>query len=345
MSPPPTPDLPRASRALLMPGPLAPSSHLGVTLQRHLLAAALRYALYHLGLPLPDKPPVRIERLRLFLDGTALAQLLERVPGGASIAAALVDPGGAGPPPRRTRVGVALALHRLRLWRFRPPRPAPEVSPRSAPELWALFRRTLTALAPPVGNALLAEIAAATARRAQRWKGSSVPACHSSAAARCLAGKPVALRCFGSPDLRQPSWAEEARRADEARAAIAAAYAGTASLAPAAGAIDRYRGRYRLALRAALDRLRPIYLELADGAARRGVIERPDDAFFMPLDLADCLARERRPAWLDAAVASNRAELVRSFDGPEPPNHLAPGQEHPPADPAQWELAPLLPMP
>ena len=55
------------SRALLVPGPLPPSSHLGLTLLRHVAASGLRYALYHLGLPLPESPPVRFVRLRFAL--------------------------------------------------------------------------------------------------------------------------------------------------------------------------------------------------------------------------------------------------------------------------------------
>ncbi len=333
--------LPRSSRALVMPGPLAPSSHLGVTLQRHLLASALRYTLYHLGLPLPDKPPLRIERLRLYLDSKPLVALLGEIPGGAAVVAGLIDPAGAGPAPIRTRVGAAVAFHRLRLWHFRPPKPParPDRSPDlSRQELWQSFRRELTSLVPALGSALLAEVIASIERRAARQRGESVEPCLGRPAHRWLKGRSVPLSLFGAPDLRQPSWAEEPERAESARAATGAT----------AGRAHRYRGRYRLSLRAALDRLRPLYLELAGRAAEHAILDLPDDAFFFPLDLAECLTRDRRPDWLDGAVATNRAELVRLFDEEEPAELLAASaKSRPPTcvtDPQLWERAPLLPV-
>src|SRR5258706_3258425 len=59
---------PAYSRSLLLPGPLPPLSHFGITLLRYAVGTGLRYALYHLGLPLPDSPPVKIIRLRPDLD-------------------------------------------------------------------------------------------------------------------------------------------------------------------------------------------------------------------------------------------------------------------------------------
>ena len=346
--------LPRSSRALVMPGPLAPSSHLGVTLQRHLLASALRYTLYHLGLPLPDKPPVRIERLRLYLDSKLLVALLGETPGGLEVAAALIDPAGSGPAPRHSRLGAALAVHRLRLWPFRPPRPPrPPLSPLPAKsatlgghlsrqELWRDFRGELSAVVPALGGALLAEVIASVERRAARQRGERREPCISRAAHRFLAGKPVALHLFGAPDLRQPSWAVEPERAQRARLA-----AHDEMRRP-----HRYRGRYRLVLRAALDRLRPLYLELARRAADRAILDLPDDAFFFPLDLAECLARDHRPNWLEGAVATNRAELIRLFDQAEPPEMVpasgsgvgaavGSGSE---AKSQLWEGAALLPV-
>ena len=341
--------LPRSSRTLTLPGPLAPSSHLGITLQRHLLASALRYTLYHLGLPLPEKPPVRIEKLRLYLETKPLVALLEGTPGGEEIAAALVDPGGAGAAPRRTRVGTALVLHRFRLWRFRPPRPG-VVSPAggapasegSRSELFAAFRRELTFLAPALGSALLAETIASVERRSKRLKlaeeGESLEPSRSQWAQRFSAGRQIPFFGFGSPDLRDPSWAEEVGRAALAREG---AHDSAGDVVP----VHRYRGRYRLALRAGLDRLRPLYLALARKAEERGVLERADDAFFFPLDLAEDLTYKRRPDWLDGAVATNRAELVRLFDGPEPPDIL--NTDSPSVEPRQalWGVAPLLAMP
>ena len=345
--------LPRSSRALVMPGPLAPASHLGVTLQRHLLVSALRYTLYHLGLPLPDKPPVRIERLRLYLDSKPLVALLGEIPGGLAVAAALIDPAGSGPAPRHTRLGAALAFHRLRLWPFRPPRPPQSRATDgsvSRQELWRDFRSELSAVVPALGGALLAEVIASVARRAARHAGEQREPCISRSAHRFLAGKPVALHLFGAPDLRQPSWAEEPERAENARLATG----GEASRPRSSR--DRYRGRYRLVLRAALDRLRPLYLELARRAAERAILDLPDDAFFFPLDLAECLVRDRRPDWLEGAVATNRAELVRLFDQAEPLDLVSvPGLAaeveaesntvaYREARPQLWERAVLLPV-
>ena len=73
---------PALSRALLTPGPLPPLSHFGVTLLRHAVGTGLRYALYQLGLPVPEAPPVRIVRLRLYLDDARFVPLLAETPGG-----------------------------------------------------------------------------------------------------------------------------------------------------------------------------------------------------------------------------------------------------------------------
>src|SRR5947199_10589898 len=99
------------SRALLLPGPLPPLSHFGVTLLRHAVGTGLRYALYQLGLPIPEAPPVRIVRLRLYLDDGKLAPLLADAPGGAEVVAALSDPGGVGVlPPGARALATAAAL-------------------------------------------------------------------------------------------------------------------------------------------------------------------------------------------------------------------------------------------
>ena len=76
--------LPRLSRSLLTPGPQPPVSHFGLTLLRHVIATALRYSLYQLGMPVPDAPPIRILSLRLYLEATPLRALLGDLAGEAS---------------------------------------------------------------------------------------------------------------------------------------------------------------------------------------------------------------------------------------------------------------------
>ena len=71
---------PGATNDLLLPGVQPPLSHFGATLLRHVVVTGLRYTLYHLGLPLPDKAPLRIDRLRLYFDTRALAGLLDETP-------------------------------------------------------------------------------------------------------------------------------------------------------------------------------------------------------------------------------------------------------------------------
>src|SRR5258706_12702761 len=50
---------PSYSRSLLLPGPLPPPSHFGITLLPYALGTGLRPPPYHLGCPRPASPPVR----------------------------------------------------------------------------------------------------------------------------------------------------------------------------------------------------------------------------------------------------------------------------------------------
>src|SRR5688572_10012940 len=84
------------SRSLLAPGPQPPLSHLGASLMRHVWGTVVRYSLYQLGLPMPEGPPVRILRLRVFLDAVPLAAAVRSHPGGAEVMSALLLPGGKG---------------------------------------------------------------------------------------------------------------------------------------------------------------------------------------------------------------------------------------------------------
>src|SRR5690349_5360919 len=62
---------------------------------------------------------------------------------------------------------------------------------------------------------------------------------------------------------------------------------------------------YTLSLHDAL----PIF---ARSAADRGFLSDPEDAFFLPLDTAEDLAAAHKPAWIEGAVRTNRAEYARS---------------------------------
>jgi hypothetical protein len=336
------------SRALLTPGPLPPLSHLGVTLLRHAVGSGLRYALYLLGLPVPEAPPVRIVRLRLYLDDVKLAALLAEAPGGTEVAAALADPGGSGSLPSGARgLAAAAACHRFRL---RLPRPGVGRGRRGAtasggfpgvgsPESLAeRFRAELSRGLPHTNEALLADLLAALARRRRRARGEEVPPVLSRTARRLLTGRRVDLHRFGPPDLLLPSWAETRERAAEARSPVAS---------PPLPAADPLRGRFREAYRTLLDRLRPFYLATAASAVSRGLLESPEDAFFLPLDLAGDLVQEQRPAWLDGAVRANRAEHEALRRSPAPPERVTGPDEGTVTLGAsrEWEMGPVLPLP
>ncbi|HYN21734.1 MAG TPA: hypothetical protein VE078_12290 [Thermoanaerobaculia bacterium] len=332
---------PAFSRALLLPGPMAPMSHLGLTLLRHAVGTGLRYALYHLGLPLPDAPPARSVRLRLYLYGKELRPLLAEAPGGEELLGALLEPDGAAPYPAvPERLGAALAFHRVRLLRFRPPSPRPPNlrGDESPEELLQLFRSTLSRLLPRVGDALLAELIAAINRRVARAAGEEVPPVLSRAAWNLRSRGKANLSLFGPPDILFPSWAAAPEPAEAARKALEAV---------PLGGHDRYRGRFREAWRAALDALAPIYSRIAEQAASRGVVDHPEDAYFLPLDLTDDLAASERPSWLEGAVHNNRAEYDSLRRAAEPLDRMTERQEMSPLSGQcpEWDWTPLLPLP
>lgn len=335
---------PELSRTLLLPGPLPPLSHLGVTLFRHAAGGGLRYALYHLGLPLPEAPPVKIIRLRPYLEGRALRELLTATPEGETVLGALLEPGGTAKQPAPPRgLAPSLGFHTARLVPFRAPgkrsgaRPTPEDDPTG---LWKQFRDDVTRLVPRLGDALLADLISALDRRTLRARGEDVPPILSRGAWIFRTRDRGDLRRFGVPDLLAPSWAEAPERAEAARRTLADV--------PVPG-YDRYRGRFREAWRAALTRLAPPYRALAESAARRGLLESPEDAFFLPFDLAEHLAGDHRPSWLAPAVQSNRAEHQGLLPAPEPLDSLGAGGriETSPVegDRPEWEWGGLLPLP
>ena len=323
-------NLPRLSRSLLLPGPLPPHSHFGVTLLRHVVATGLRSALHRLGLPLIPAAPVRIVELRLYLDRDALARELAAAAGGGEAIGALLDPAGvAESSPGGSRLTGAAWAHRLRLLGPQPLRPGGAVSGGRPAD----FRATLSALLPALSDALLAELLSSLTRRRERAAGRQRPPCLSREAWRFHVGRPARLDHLGPPEPLLASWA--------------------ATDAPAAPAGEppprhRHRGRFREQYRAALDLLTPSYRRLAERATANGLLDDPSDAFFLPLDLVEDLTASERPDWLAPAVAANRREYMACRARPSPPDRIDPdGEADAPLEvPAgARNLCPLNPLP
>lgn len=335
---------PAFSRALLTPGPLPPLSTLGSTLLEQAAAEALRYALYHLGLPAPQSPPFRTIRLRLYFDARELRHLLADAPGGGDIVGALVEPGGIGERPAvPPALGSAVGFHRVRLLRFRAPGArSPELREDGTPEeLWRLYRGELARRLPRLGDALLADLIAAVNRRAARTAGEEVPPVLSRAAWKLRMGRSADLRLFGPPDPLAPSWAAAPERAEAAQRALAPH--------PVPGH-DRYRGRFRETWRALLDRLAPVHRGLARSAVERGLLAAPEDACFLTFERFGDLGLAQPARSLAEELADlareNRAEHESLRQAAEPLDVLTERQEMAPVGggPA-LEWAPLLPLP
>lgn len=329
------------SRALLLPGPLPPLSHFGVTLLRHAVGTGLRYSLYHLGLPLPESPPVKIIRLRLYLDARELRSLLTPAPGGEDVVAALLEPGEIGSLPATARpLTAALSFHRVRLLPFRAPAERPSgLSGQETPEdLWRRFRDRLSRVLNRANDALLADLISSIDRRTLRARGEDVPPVLSKGAWTLRIRGRGDLRRFGLPDPLAPCWADAPELAFAARHAL--------EPYPLPGH-DRYRGRFREAWRAALCELAPFYRALAGSAADHGLLAEPDDAFFLPLDTAEDLAATHKPAWIEDAVRANRAEYASLRKAAEPLDLMSEKQEMAPTvgERPEWAWAPLLPLP
>lgn len=336
---------PAFSRALLTPGPQPPLSLLGSTLLEHAAAEALRYALYHLGLPSPQAPPFRTIRQRLYFDARELRHLLADVPGGGDVVGALVEPGGIGERPAvSAALGAAVGFHRVRLLRFRAPGGrSPELREDGMPEeLWRRFKGELARRLPRLGDALLADLIAALNRRAARAAGEEVPPALSRAAWKLRSGRSADLHLFGPPDPLAPSWATVPERAEAARRALAPH--------PVPGH-DRYRGRFRETWRALLDRLAPVHRGLARHAVERGVLATPEDACFLPFERFGDLGLAQPARSLAEELAGlareNRAEHESLRQAAEPLDVLTERQEMAPVGGERPELewAPLLPLP
>lgn len=306
--------MPSYSRSLFLPGPLPPATHLGVTLERHCVVSGLRYTLYHLGFSPPEKPPVQIFQLRLYLDVGALEEALEGSRGAGEIGGALADPRGAlGASAQAGEVAAAALFHRLRLKLFRRRRLPTLTEPPDGATAWKLFRAGVTRWLDPLNDAFLTETLAARGRRRRRAEGKQVTATLPRQAWAFRSGRDCRLECLGIPDLAAPSWEHDHAARDQARAMLA-----DEPVPPR----DAERGIFRETLREMLSRLGPAYLALADTGAERGLIDDPEDAFFIPFDLAGDLAGAERPAWIDEAVESNRTEHQSYLDVGGPADEL-----------------------
>jgi hypothetical protein len=311
----------RSTSDLLLPGPQPPLTHFGVTLLRHVVVTGLRYSFYHLGLPLPDKAPIRIHQLRLYLDGEALEGLLGGQPEGEAVAGALVDPGGVAGADERVPTGAAF-FHRQRLrWARRRDLPLFEPPPPdSAATLEYHFRDQLSRCSPKLNDALLDEVLTVLERRRRRRRGVRLDDCLGPAAGDWVARRHPRLDRLGSPDPFTPSWAVEQPSIDEA-------------LVPRGVARDGGRGRFRELYRQTLDGLRPTLAAIADAARDNGISDHLDDLYFLPFELLGDMTRDDRPPWLAASLLRNRAEYFGLAQGADP------------ATVAAWTAAPLHPLP
>ena len=342
--------LPKASRTLLFPGPMAPLSHFGVTLLRHVVITGLRSAFHQLGLPLPDQAPVRIFRLRLYFDTNALRLLLqnrsdinaEGYAEAREILGALIDPAGCSHEVQSiSRLRGALWFHRTRL--HLRGCPAPRIkstlpSESSPDQIWSAARQTLTKLLPPLCDAFLAEVVASVTRRQQRFRGIHAPPCLGREAAKWVGDRGARPAFLGAPDPLVSSW-EDPSVVPTRNHEITS----SASKVP----IHSLRGRFREQYRAALNAFRSQYEVLCDSAVRRNIIERLSDAYFLPFDLAGDLAAKSRPAWLAGAIATNRREYEALQSAPSPPDLLSGEAEELTGltAPQDWTTSPLNPMP
>lgn len=307
----------RSSRALLFPGPQPPLSHFGATLLRHVLGATLRYSFYQLGLPPPDRPPIRIVNLRSFIDLESLAGQLDDGDGIGPVLRAIADPGGIETVTLRPegRLRGTLWFHRLRTAIHRRPRlrRLPVIRGSDDHDPWVTFRGQLSSLLPSLNDALLGEVIGAMDRRRQRAQGKHRASCLSSEAWRLLSGRRAHLECLGDPDPSQPSWRQRPETMQQALASCERTHLPT-PIPP----MCRRRGRFRELYRAALGRLRIPLADLGVRAHQHGLVDDPQDIFFLPFDLGQDLMLDRRPSWMAAAVATNRREYLsfRAVDGP-----------------------------
>ena len=308
------------SRSLLVPGPQPPLSHLGATLMRHVVGTVVRYTLYQLGLPMPDGPPVRILRLRVFLDAAPLLATLRLQPAGPEVVAALVSPRGAGDLDAEAgRVRAAAALHRARLAALGPrrgrassaappaqatePAPTEAATPRTREQLWSAVCSLVAGRMPYLCDAALGELVTSLARRRLRHFEKAPGGALGQVALQVHQHRDADLRALGALDPMAPSWAESAVPSEETRERARRAR-GDQVLPARSGR----RGGFREAYRWVISEARPLLVELGNRGVEEGILDAPDDVFFLPFDLGAEFGASRRPSWLGAAVAANRRE-------------------------------------
>jgi hypothetical protein len=191
---------------------------------------------------------------------------------------------------------------------------------------------------PYLCDAALGELVTSLGRRRLRHSGEEIGGALGLVALQAHQDRSPDLSALGPLDPLSPSWAESvigpeelARRAQRAR--------GDARLPARSGR----RGGFREAYRWVLSEVRPLLVELGNRAQQEGIVEAPDDLFFIPFDLGVELAAPKRPSWLAAAVAANRREHAALTLEPEHPDEL----DVPPAlaplhdRSADWDIAPL----
>lgn len=328
----------RADRSLLLPGPFPPLSHLGATVFRHSVHAALRFALYNLGQPVPDSPPVRFVSLRPYFDAPKLRKESERdKPLAREVLGALIDPGGIAERRLSKRLTGTLWFHRRRLAiKTRLTRSERAPATQKLPEAMAgtaqAVHARLSTLLPFLGEALLAELLTSLDRREHRRRGNAPTLVQSREAARFLDGTAANLSRLGLPDPRVPSWLAEAPSRPDTKA--------TAALECPS---HRLRGSFREQYRLTLDHLRPHLVALGLSAERRGFIESAEDIFFLPLDLLGDLELDTKPDWLEGSIASNRSEWQELLDRGAPADTLGNVRPTPRVEIAP-ELSPLTPL-
>lgn len=344
-------EYPQLSRALLTPGAQPPLSHFGLTMMRHVVATGLRYALFQLGCGMPDGPPIRLVGLRLFLDRRPLIEVLGGQDAENNLLSALLDPAAtvAGGLPRR--LAGAVAFHRVRILlqrrsRLRVKRLRVGASPAENRELLTSHLRMRSLL---LGDAVLGELLSVLRRQSDDRR---LPSLGPAARAGWRLGR-ADLDDLGILDPLHPPWTGPYH---PDRVDLVDAANDRRILAPEIGAADRLgpyrksrrRGAFREVYRGVLTELSPVLDALRAGATEDGTLARPTDLFFVPFPLLDELTIGKRPSWLDAAVATNRAEYVRVLESPEQPQIMwkAPALEIGQVrTPAEWAMTPLLPVP
>lgn len=341
--------MPRLSRSLLTPGPLAPLSHFGGTLLRHVVATGLRYSFYQLGLAIPEAAPVRFVRLRLFLDAEPLHELVHGQPGGEEVLGAVLSPGGIGEEVDGAgRLKAALGFHRLRQRllgargrsrqrRWPGPGSGRAPGPESRAELWGLVREQLDLRLPYLCDIILAEVMESQRRRRLRRRGRELPRVLGPQARRLIQGGTAKLSSLGPPDPLAPSWAENGVDPGEMKSGLAEGQQTVAG---------GRRGAFREEYRQLLSELRPILLDLGRLCVEDGLLDLADGVFFIPFDLGDALTSTTAAAWLGPAIAANRREREALLPEPEHRDELRVSAALADLDDlsSQWQIAPLLPL-